>query len=265
MHSGLSGQLAEIELKPEVVRPSVSHAPQSGAPSASVLIVVAHPDDEVLGCGGTAAQYAAAGVPVRACVLCGQAEARRNRPEVRELLAHLDAASELLGLQPPIVGDFPNLALNTVPHRDLTAFIEGAMQASKATMLFTHHPADLNDDHLHVSRSCQAAARIGHRREGFPPLCGLYFMEVLSSTDWAFPSATPPFMPDSFVPLDAASLQRKIEAIEVYTGVTRAFPHSRSLQAIKALAAMRGAQANVSAAEGFQTAFARMFAPVRVG
>ena len=265
MHTGSPSQLAEVEIKPEVVRPSAVQGSASGAPEASVLIVVAHPDDEVLGCGGTAAQYAAAGVPVRACVMCGQAEARRHRPAASELQSQLERSSEILGLQPPIVGDFPNLALNTVPHRDLTAFIEGAMQASKATMLFTHHPADLNDDHLHVSRSCQAAARIGHRREGFPPLCGLYFMEVLSSTDWAFPSATPPFMPDSFVPLDAASLQRKIEAIEVYTGVTRAFPHSRSLQAIKALAAMRGAQANVSAAEGFQTAFARMFAPVRVG
>jgi LmbE family N-acetylglucosaminyl deacetylase len=264
MHTGSSSQLAEVEIKPEVVRPSVAQGSPSGAPEASVLIVVAHPDDEVLGCGGTAAQYAAAGVPVRACVLCGQAEARRHRPEVRELLAHLEAASELLGLQPPIVGDFPNLALNTVPHRDITAFIEGAMQSTRATMLFTHHPADLNDDHLHVSRSCQAAARIGHRREGFPPLSGLYFMEVLSSTDWAFPSAAP-FTPDTFVPLDDASLQRKIHALEVYTGVARPFPHSRSLQALRALAAMRGAQANVSAAEGFQTAFARMLAPVRVG
>jgi LmbE family N-acetylglucosaminyl deacetylase len=265
MHSGSSSHLAQVEIKPEVVRPSHGSNGSSGGSVASVLIVVAHPDDEVLGCGGTAAQYAASGVPVQACVLCGLAEVRRNRPGTRELRAHMDSAAEILGMRPPIVGDFPNLALNTVPHRELTAFIESAIESSKATMIFTHHPADLNDDHLHVSRACQAAARIGHRREGFAPLCGLYFMEVLSSTDWAFRSAAPPFVPDTFVPLDDAAMQRKIDALEVYTGVTREFPHSRSHQAIRALSSMRGAQAHVKAAEGFQTAFSRLLAPVRVG
>lgn len=231
----------------------------------STLLVVAHPDDEVLGCGGTALQRAMAGVRVQACILSGPASARRHRPETGELRRHMDEASKCLGMPPPIVGDFDNLSLNTVPHRELTAFIESAIEATGATTIFTHHPADLNDDHLHVSRACQAAARLSHRKDGVPPLCGLHYMEVLSSTDWAFPSGMEAFAPNCYMPLDPEAIERKIEALKVYEGVTRPFPHSRSPEAIRALAALRGAQANVMAAEAFQTAFCRMSIPGTLG
>ena len=170
----------------------------------------------------------------------------------------MDEASAHLGMSPPIVGDFDNLGLNTVPHRELTAFVESAIESTGANIIFTHHPADLNDDHLHVSRACQAAARLSHRKPGAPELQGLYYMEVLSSTDWAFPSGIDAFVPNCFMPLDPEAIERKIEALKVYEGVTRPFPHSRSPETIRALAALRGAQANVPAAEAFQTAFYRL-------
>ena len=238
-------------------------ARQSGG--HAVLVVVAHPDDEVLGCGATAWHIAKAGVAVQACILSGAATARRHRPDTDELRRHMDEASKCLGMPPPIVGDFDNLGLNTVPHRELTAFIESAIEATGATTIFTHHPADLNDDHLHVSRACQAAARLSHRKDGVPPLCGLHYMEVLSSTDWAFPSGTEAFVPNCYVPLDSEAIERKIQALKIYEGVTRPFPHSRSPEAIRALAALRGAQANVVAAEAFQTAFCRMSVPGTLG
>jgi LmbE family N-acetylglucosaminyl deacetylase len=222
----------------------------------SALIVVAHPDDEILGCGGTAAALIERGVRVQSCILCAGAEARGGHPGRAELLEHCCSASRRLGMEAPILGDFPNLGLGTVAHGQLTAFIESAMLGSGASIVFTHHPADLNDDHLHVSRACQAAARLGHRRPGTMVLDGLYFMEVMSSTDWAFPGAMPPFSATTFVRLDAAHMRAKREALACYRGIMRPFPHSRSDEAIDALAAIRGAQCNASHAEAFQAAFA---------
>ena len=85
----------------------------------SVLIVVAHPDDEVLGCGATAALLAARGRSVRSCILSGQAGARRERPELEELHADMHRAQEVLGMGEPVLGDFPNIKLNTVAPLEL--------------------------------------------------------------------------------------------------------------------------------------------------
>ena len=199
----------------------------------NALIVVAHPDDEALGCGATAAALAHSGVGVRTCILSGRASARRQRPSDPDLLADTLRAHEALGLEHPIMGDFPNIMFNTVPHLELVQFVEAAMAETRAQVIFTHHPADLNDDHGHTSRACQAAARLFQRRADFPPLRALYFMEVLSSTDWSFAAGAGGFAPDAFFEIGEDWLARKL----------------------KSLAAYRGGQAGVRYAEAFQTAF----------
>jgi len=220
----------------------------------SVLIVVAHPDDEVLGVGATVAALAAQGVPVHACILSGKADARRNRPDVPELQADVYRAQEILGIGELILGDFPNIRFNVVPHLDLVQFIETVIVKTQANVIFTHHPHDLNNDHLHTSLACQAAARLFQRREGVPHLQALYFMEILSSTDWSFPVTQQPFRADTFFPIED-TLERKIEALRAYRGVMRDFPHPRSEEILRSLAAYRGGQAGVRYAEAFQTAF----------
>jgi LmbE family N-acetylglucosaminyl deacetylase len=220
----------------------------------SILIVVAHPDDEVLGCGGTAAKFAAAGKDVRSCILSGEADARLHRPELVDLQKHLNQAQEVLGLGAPITASFPNIQLNTVPHLELVQFIESAIEDSGADTVFTHHPSDINDDHRHTSMACQAAVRLFQRRDGIKPLKGLYFMEILSSTDWTFP-ATDTFRADAFVELGEEYLNKKIEALATYEGVMRPFPHPRSPEVMRGHAAYRGGQAGMFYAEAFQTAF----------
>lgn len=220
----------------------------------NVLIVVAHPDDEVLGAGATAAALAAQGFSVRTCMLSGKADARRNRPDVIELQADAYRAQTILGIGEPILGDFPNIRFNLVPHLELVQFIETAIVETQANVIFTHHPHDLNNDHLHTSLACQAAARLFQRRGGIPRLQALYFMEILSSTDWSFPGTQQPFRADTFFPIED-TLERKIEALRSYRGVMRDFPHPRSEEILRGLAAYRGGQAGVRYAEAFQTAF----------
>lgn len=223
----------------------------------TVLVVVAHPDDEVLGAGGTLAGLAAMGVECRSCLVVADADARTHRPRSEALHSDLMRANALLGLQPPVLGDFPNIRLNTVPHLELVQFIEKAIVDTGATTIFTHHPRDLNDDHKYVSLACQAAARLFQRRNDMQPLDGLYFMEILSSTEWSFPGNGTPFEPDTFFEIGEEGFGRKLEALKAYRGVMRPFPHPRSEEALRGLAAYRGGQAGMRLAEGFQTAFRR--------
>ena len=227
----------------------------------STLIVVAHPDDEVLGCGGLAARLAQAGEPVTACILSGAAEARQQRPTVDRLRQHAREAMSILGLPEPVFGPFPNIAFNTVPHLELVQFIEGVMRERKVTRIYTHHPSDLNNDHYHTSHACQAAARLFQRDASVPPLERLAYVEILSSTDWSFPGTASPFVATSFVELGEELLARKLKALAAYEGIMRPFPHPRSEEVVRGLAAYRGGQAGMRYAEAFQVAFDRLSPP----
>lgn len=221
----------------------------------SILAVVAHPDDEVLGAGGALARLTAEGVSARACILVADVDVRTRRPRSEELREDLLSASALLGLSDPILGGFPNIRLNTVPHLEIVQFIEEAMVATGATVIMTHHPGDLNNDHVHVSMACQAAVRLFQRRDNVKPLQGFYFMEILSSTDWSFRGGGEPFQPDTFIEIGAEGVNRKIRALNAYRGVMREYPHPRSREALAGLAAFRGGQGGMQYAEAFQTAF----------
>jgi LmbE family N-acetylglucosaminyl deacetylase len=220
----------------------------------SILIVVAHPDDEVLGCGGTAAALAAAGDSVRSCILSGDAGARQHRPDVADLHAHTNEAQKILGFKAPILGEFPNIQFNSVPHLQLVQFIETAIEETQAEIVFTHHPGDVNDDHKQTSSACQAAVRLFQRRVGVKPLRALYFMEILSATDWTFPGGNA-FRADTFYEIGSEMLAKKLVALRSYAGVMRDFPHPRSEEILQGLAAYRGGQAGMRYAEAFQTAF----------
>lgn len=219
----------------------------------TILSVTAHPDDEVLGFGATAAKLTSEGHRVVNCILSGKVEVRQFRPELKDLSRHILEAQQIMKCDAPIVGDFPNIRFNTVPHLDLVKFIEIAIDEVQPDIIFTHFPHDLNDDHKQVSCACQAAARLFQRKK-CKPLQALYFMEVLSSTEWGFPVNANVFAPDTFIEIHSQFLELKIKALETYTGVMRNYPHPRSQEVLKGLAAFRGSQAGLDYAESFQTA-----------
>lgn len=225
---------------------------------ANILIVVAHPDDEVLGCGAAGAALVARGHSVRACILSGDVQARTQRPTTDALIKDTLNAQRKLGFGEPILGAFPNVALNTVSHLELVKFIERALGETGATTVFTHHPRDVNNDHLHVSLACQAAIRLPRRRDGFRAMQNLLFMETLSSTDWSVPDGRAGFDPDTFFPVSESMIDLKLEALACYRNVMRPQPHSRSIEVLRALATVRGAQCGALHAEAFQTGY-RLF------
>jgi LmbE family N-acetylglucosaminyl deacetylase len=220
----------------------------------TILSVTAHPDDEVLGFGASAAKLASMGNKVYNCILSGNVDARRHRPEIDELLSDTQAAQKIMGCEGAILGPFPNIKFNTVPHLELVQFIEKVVEEIQPDYIFTHHPYDLNNDHYHVSKACQAASRL-FQRKPVKRIKGLYFMEVLSSTDWAFPVDGNNFQPNTFIEIGQEFLDVKLKALDAYRGVMRDFPHPRSVETLTGLASYRGGQSGLKYAEAFQGVF----------
>ena len=224
----------------------------------SYLIVVAHPDDEVLGVGGAMYTLSRRGEEINVCIMSGDAEARQFRPSDNELREDTDNCLKLLGVNRKIVGNFPNIKLNTVPHLELVQFIEKAIMETQADVIVTHHPADLNNDHLHTSLACQAAARLFQRRNNVKPMKEFWFMEIPSATDWGINRALRQFEPNVFIQIGEEGIEKKIEALSMYRVVMRDYPHPRSREALTGLAAYRGAQAGCNYAEAFECVFRRI-------
>ena len=220
------------------------------------LLVVAHPDDEVLGAGATIHKLTQSGNSVDVCIMCSDAAARAFRPSDSELKGDMAVSLNMLGVTKRYEGTFPNIKMNTVDHLLLVQFIEKAIAESCPDIIITHHAADTNNDHLHTSLACQAAARLFQRRPEMPPLKELWFMEVPSSTDWNTNTAMHRFTPNTYIEVGKAGVEAKIKALSAYRGVMR--PHPRSEEAIVGLAAHRGGESGCFYAEAFECVLRRI-------
>lgn len=219
----------------------------------NVLVVAAHPDDEVLGCGGTLARLADEGDDVHIGIL-GEGVTSRfaNREEadrslVENLRANARRAAEILGAKQVLFGDLPDNRFDTIALLDVIKLIEGWIERYTPHVIYTQHGGDLNIDHVYAYRATLTAARPvagGHVRD-------IYAYEVGSSTEWAFQQFSPVFAPGVFVDI-SSTLERKISAMQAYTSETTSFPHPRSPEALRAAAARWGSVAGVRAAEAFQ-------------
>ena len=216
------------------------------------LLVVAHPDDEVLGAGASMWKWCKNGDTVDVAIMSTEAKARAFRPSDAELDGDKDAAMTFLGVKKIYEGSFPNIEMNTVPHLKLVQFIEEAIRESQPDIVITHHPADTNNDHMQTSMACQEAVRLFQRRPEVKRINEFWYMEVPSCTEWKINNGLNTFNPNCFVEVGKDGVEAKIKALSMYRGVVRPYPHPRSAEYIKGLAAMRGGQWGCNYAESFE-------------
>lgn len=216
------------------------------------LLVVAHPDDEVLGAGASMFRWSREGHHIDVAIMCTEAKARAFRPEDKELDEDLNASSDFLGIHRKFEATFPNIEMNTVPHLKLVQFIESAIRESEPDIIITHHPADTNNDHLQTSMACQEAVRLFQRRPEVKRVRELWYMEVPSCTEWKINSAMVTFNPNCYVEVGKEGVDAKVKALSMYRGVMRPYPHPRSAEFIEGLAAYRGGQWGLMYAEAFE-------------
>lgn len=219
------------------------------------LVVVAHPDDEVLGAGATINKLVQEGNKVAVAIMVSQAMARKDLSAT--LISDEKEALVCIGVNKVYHASFPNIKMNTIPHLELVQFIEACIEDWNAECIITHHPADTNNDHVQTSYAVQAASRLFQRRDNILPLKELLYMEVLSSTEWSFDTSANRFLPNYFVEIGKEGVGIKIKALSKYKGVMRPYPHPRSNEALEGLAAYRGVQAGCNYAEAFECVFKR--------
>ena len=218
----------------------------------NVLAVVAHPDDELLGCGATLRRLADEGHDVYTVVLCAQADARHARPELDRLHQVAGESERIVGIRDSMKCGFPNIRFNTVDHLDMVKEIEAAIERFEPSWIFAHHPGDLNVDHRVAYEATLSAIRLPQRRSrALDPnlIRKVLLFEVLSSTDWSSPIDAP-FRPTTW--FDAGkTFDRKMEALHAFEGALKPHPHPRSAENVRALAQLRGAQVGLELAEAF--------------
>ena len=219
----------------------------------SILVVAAHPDDEVLGCGGTIARHADAGDRVQVLIVAEGATSRqphRDRAQANSALSALAQAAQeagsVLGANSVELLDLPDNRLDSLDRLDLIKQIELRVAHYEPQVVYVHHSGDVNVDHRRLHEAVVVACR------PTPGHCvkRLLSFEVASSTEWQTPGSAPAFQPNWFVNI-SAQWQRKHEALEAYASEMRPWPHARSLAAVEHLARWRGSQVGVDAAEAF--------------
>jgi LmbE family N-acetylglucosaminyl deacetylase len=216
----------------------------------NILAVVAHPDDEILGCGATLLRLREEGHRVFSVVLCGGAEARTDRPA--ELQRFAAEAAGMVGIEETLTYDFPNVRFNTIPHLEMVQAIEAGIERFRPEWIFTLHPRDLNVDHRVCYETAMAAVLLPQRLTRNLPVTmvrKVMLCEVVSSTDWAAPVG-PAFEPNTFFDV-SKTFERKLAALAHFEGAMKPFPHSRSLENVRHLAHVRGAQVGIELAEAF--------------
>ena len=220
--------------------------------SKNILVIVAHPDDEVLGCGGAIAKFSTRGCKITVAFLADGIGARAansdvNHAELDERKASAIRSCEILGAQTPIFGSFPDNQMDSVSRLKVAQHIETLVEDIQPDTILTHHHGDLNVDHRRTHEAVMTACRPqpGHCVKMIAAF------EVASSTEWQTPGSHSIFLPNMFVDI-TNELKKKQMALDAYSQEMREFPHSRSVKAVTHLANWRGASVGVEAAEAFQ-------------
>lgn len=216
-----------------------------------ILVIAAHPDDEVYGMGGTIARLSAEGHEVHVLIVTDGCTAQyAGRPDLPEIIRkkHQEAveANRLLGVQRVHFGSFPDMKLDTIPHVEINRLIERTVDALRPEAVYTHFYGDVNLDHQMVYRSTLVAVR------PVPGQCvkELYCYQVPSSTEWSPQLAHTAFLPNTMVDITGFE-DIKEQAVSAYQTEARPYPHPRSSQYVRETDRARGLQWGLGSSEAF--------------
>ncbi|MDA8164130.1 MAG: PIG-L family deacetylase [Desulfobacteraceae bacterium] len=218
-----------------------------------VLVIAAHPDDEVLGCGGTIKRLAQEGHAITIAILGeGITSRHRTRNEADgNLVSQLEQCSHRVGkfldARRVLTRGIPDNRFDSLPLLEVVKIVEEIIEEINPEVIFTHHGGDLNIDHMVVHRAVLTASRC------LPDqiIQSVYTFEVPSSTEWAFQQFAPVFSPNFFIDI-TETMEDKVRAMSMYESEERAFPHPRSPQSLEAIAKRWGSVVGCNRAEAFQ-------------
>ena len=209
----------------------------------TVLVIGAHPDDEVLGAGGTMAKHAAAGDEVHTLIITeGTTHQYGDDQLITQKRSDARRCADRLGIDEVHFGELPDMKLDNIPHVDINAVIEDVCDAIDPDIVYTHSRREVNRDHIAVHDSTLVATRPGSN------VSTVFAYETPSSTDYA-PSIDG-FEPDLFVDV-TDHLEDKIHAFSAYETEIRDSPHPRSAESLRSIAKARGTAGGLQAAEVF--------------
>lgn len=218
-----------------------------------VLVVAAHPDDEILGVGGTVARHVASGDKVYAIILGeGQTSRGEHREDisqdvVKELHQNTMESARAVGYTDVYFENFPDNRFDQVDLLDIVKAVEKKVRELKPDIVYTHYSGDLNIDHQYTARAVLTATR----PIGDYCVSEIYAFETLSSSEWNFDySAQPAFCPNVFVDITDYYINKE-NAMNCYVSELCEFPHPRSLKGMDVLSKTRGMAAGMERAEAF--------------
>jgi len=212
-----------------------------------VVVLGAHPDDEILGAGGTLALHVRDGDEVHAIVVADGASSRASDDMKIALEDDAARAADAIGFASIRLRSLPDQRLDTLSFLDLTQVIESILDDIDPHVVYTHFPGDVNVDHGLVARATWTACRPYAR----PSLRRFAVFETPSSTEWAWPVNDSSLQPNHFVDI-TETLDRKIAAMECYRSELREYPHPRSSRSLRERAAFWGSQVGRLAVEPFR-------------
>jgi len=215
--------------------------------SKQILVVAAHPDDEVLGCGGTMARHASNGDKVHVLFMSAGVGSRENvkNDEINERRICAKQASKILGSQSPQFLNFPDNRMDSIALLDVVKSIELVIQEIGPDVVYTHHIGDLNIDHQITHKAVLTACR----PQPESSVKEIYSFEVLSSTEWQTPGYHP-FIPNVFVNIKEHMVS-KSEALQIYGEEMQKSPHSRTIKNSIRLNTIRGNSVGMDFSEAF--------------
>jgi N-acetylglucosamine malate deacetylase 1 len=211
-----------------------------------VLVIAPHPDDEVLGVGGTMAKFASEGAEVYVAIVTKGYPPDFTEETVQKDRAEALAAHQVLGVKETIFLSFPAARLDSVPHCEVNSQLIDLLQKLHPDIIFIPFNGDIHLDHQRVFLSALVAAR---PNSSYAPKV-IYAYETLSETNWNAPYLTPNFVPNVFVDI-SPYLETKMKAMQMYASQLKPFPHERSEESLRALATLRGSTVGCFSAEAF--------------